>query len=456
MCIFGKCHERLLANCDEVRGQVGVMDILLGIIVNRWHNTIMNSLRDVVTLSVLFMSLYFEIFMLITYFEHRKKIRGISKSESSHHSSLPTVTVIVPCFNEENTVGRTLESIFALDYPREKLHIVAVNDGSKDGTMAVLESFKRFANFRVIDKENGGKHTALNLAISQCGTEFVGCLDADSYAKPDSLLRLIQRFDKPDIMAVVPSLHVYSPRTTIQKIQKVEYLIGAFMRSILAELNAMYVTPGPFSIFRREVFDKVGLYKKAHNTEDMEMAMRMQSKGLKIASAHDAVVFTSSPYNIRKLYRQRVRWTSGFLHNVRDYRYMLFNMNYGNIGMFVLPFMILSSFSIIFVIATIGYDLVNMLHAWYTRYQALGLSMFEFTWPSFNWFFMRTTPIMFCGLAAIAAVLIFIVIGSRMSSGNRAKVIEIVSYVCLYSFIAPWWVARSMYNVVFSRQLSWR
>jgi len=416
----------------------------------------MSSLRDIATLSVLFMSLYYEIFMLITYFEHKKKIQGILHSKSLVHDDLPSVTVIVPCFNEEKTVGKTLDSLMALDYPKEKLNIVAVNDGSRDGTRQVLETYKNYSNFRIIEKENGGKHTALNLAIKEAKTEFVGCLDADSYAKPDSLLRLIRRFDKPDIMAVVPSLQVYSPQTVIQKVQKVEYIIGAFLRSILAELNALYVTPGPFSIFRKSVFEEIGYYKKAHNTEDMEMAMRMQSRRLKIASAHDAVVFTSSPQSIPKLYRQRVRWTSGFLNNVRDYKFMLFNMNYGNIGMFVLPFMLLSAVSITFVVATIGYDLVNMAHAWYVRYQALGTNMFEWSWPSFNWFFMKTTPLMFCGIVAIGVVITFIIIGSRMTSGNKAKPIEVVSYVCLYSFIAPWWVIKSIYNVAFAKQLSWR
>src|ERR1035437_3869606 len=232
----------------------------------------MSSLRDIATLSVLFMSLYYEIFMLITYFEHKKKIQGILHSKFLMHDDLPSVTVIVPCFNEEKTVGKTLDSLMALDYPKEKLNIVAVNDGSRDGTRQVLETYKNYSNFRIIEKENGGKHTALNLAIKEAKTEFVGCLDADSYAKPDSLLRLIRRFDKPEIMAVVPSLQVYSPQTVIQKVQKVEYIIGAFLRSILAELNALYVTPGPFSIFRKSVFEEIGYYKKAHNTEDMEVA----------------------------------------------------------------------------------------------------------------------------------------------------------------------------------------
>ncbi|MEI6304886.1 MAG: glycosyltransferase family 2 protein [Candidatus Taylorbacteria bacterium] len=416
----------------------------------------MNSWRDILTLAILFVSLYYEIFLLVTYIERRKKIHGVFSVKTRTGDDLPRVTVIVPCFNEEHTVSKTLDSLLALEYPQTKLKIVVVNDGSTDNTLKVLESYRNYPHIEILNKENGGKHTALNLALQQSNTEFVGCLDADSYARPDSLARIIMKFDRPEVMAVVPSLQVFEPKTLIQKIQKVEYVIGAFMRAILAEMNALYVTPGPFSIFRREVFEIVGYYRKAHNTEDMEMAMRMQVNGMHIASAHDAVVYTSSPRGVKTLYKQRVRWTSGFLNNARDYKHMLFNLKYGNIGMFVMPFMIVSSICVLFVITSIGYDLITMVQAWYLRYSSIGLNMFEWSWPSFNWFYIQTTPLLFCGIAAMSIVLIFIILGSRISTDNKPKVLEIVPYVCLYSFIAPLWVIKSLYNVALQKKMSWR
>lgn len=107
-------------------------------------------------------------------------------------------------------------------------------------------------------------------------------------------------------------------------------------------MHAIHIAPGPFSFFRREVFDTIGIYKHAHNTEDMEIAMRMQKHGLKIAHAPRAVVYTSSPNTIKKLYKQRVRWVSGFLGNLMDYRRMLFNKKHGDLGLIVLPMALLS------------------------------------------------------------------------------------------------------------------
>ncbi len=394
--------------------------------------------------------------MLITYIEHRKGLMSLSKTPAQIHPDLPSVTIIVPCFNEEKTAGKTIESLLALEYPTDKLFIMAINDGSTDGTVEALKKYEDHPQIKIIHKENGGKHTVLNMGIARATTEFVGCLDADSYAKPDALVRIIRQFENPSVMAVVPSLHIYKAETLIQRMQKTEYLIGTFLRSVLAELRALYVTPGPFSIFRKSVFEKIGYYRKAHNTEDMEMALRMQSHGLKIVSAHDAVIYTSSPRTPRKLYKQRVRWTSGFLHNIRDYRRMLLNKRHGHLGSFVLPMMILSAGSVIFVVVMFGYDIVRTIHSYIVHFEALGYKMFEWSWPSFNWFFLHTSPLVFAGLIAFGLVLTFIIIGMKLAHGNKAHIFDVACYICLYSLIAPLWIIRSVTNVVLSKQAVWR
>ena len=416
----------------------------------------MESYRDFITLGALFLSLYFEVFLLITYIEHRKKLHRRVSITVNSTVDLPEVTIIVPCFNEEQTAGKTIESILGLDYPQGKLKIVAVNDGSTDGTAKALEFYADHPQIEIIHKENGGKHTALNLAIQNATTPFVGCLDADSYAEKDSLTRIMRRFENAEVMAVVPSLHIHQAKGAIQRLQKVEYILGVFIRSILAELNALYVTPGPFSIFRKSVFDKIGYYKKAHNTEDMEMALRMQKNGLKIANAHDAVVFTSSPRTIKSLYRQRVRWSSGFLHNVRDYKGMIFNPKYGHIGGFILPLMLVSTAGVLFVVATFILDIIDLIQGKIASFSAIGFRMFEWSWPNFNWFYMHTTPIFFGGMVALVIVFTIIFIGSKLSKGNKPKITDLACYTLLYSFIAPFWIIRSVANLALSKQASWR
>src|SRR3989304_5876098 len=89
--------------------------------------------------------------------------------------------------------------------------------------------------------------------------------------------------------------------------------MAIYTKKMLGFMGGIHVTPGPFSIFRKKVFEDLGHYRQAHNTEDQEIALRMQSRGYKIDHCPDAYVYTISPNTIVKLYRQRLRWIYGFI-----------------------------------------------------------------------------------------------------------------------------------------------
>lgn len=417
----------------------------------------MSSTRDILVMTLLFSSLYFEVFMLITYLESRKSLKKrVSEALPNSSDNLPSVTVIVPCYNEERTAAKTIESLLALDYPKDKLRILAINDGSTDGTRQAIEAFSGNPQIEIIHKENGGKHTVLNIGIKKANTELVGCLDADSYVSPDTLKRLVKRFDAPEIMAVVPSMHVHKAKTMIQKMQKVEYYVGVFLRSILSEMNAIYVTPGPFSIFRKSVFEKIGFYRKAHNTEDMEMALRMQANKMVIACANDAVVYTSSPETIKKLYKQRLRWTSGFLKNAKDYRFMILRADYGHVGGFILPFMLISIGGAIFTALVFVFDIGKRVSDLVLQFQAIGFKIFEFKWPNLDWFYTQTSPVVFAGLAALILMILFVWLGGKVSRNRRVGIGELLCYIFIYSAMAPIWIFHSLVHTITDKQTAWR
>src|SRR3989344_7290003 len=122
----------------------------------------MATLTQTLTYIILFISLNFEVFLLITYFENRKDIRKENRDFNRNLKRYPTVTIIVPCWNEEKTVSKTLHSLLHLDYPKDKLKIMVVDDGSKDNTWKVVQKFKNHPQILLHKKENGGKYTALN------------------------------------------------------------------------------------------------------------------------------------------------------------------------------------------------------------------------------------------------------------------------------------------------------
>src|SRR3989344_2253336 len=322
--------------------------------------------------SSLFVSLFFEVFLLITYLEVRGEIKREDEFLKEGPKSFPSVTIVVPCFNEEETVRATIGSLFNLQYPQDKLSLILVNDGSTDNTLKVLSEFEGHPQVRIFDKENGGKHTAVNLALSKIESDLVGCLDADSFVTPEALQRIVPYFDDTTVMAVTPSIKVHEPKTILQYIQKTEYSWSIFLRRCLSSMGALYVTPGPFSIFRTQVFRELGGYKHAYMTEDMEMALRMQKHHYKIINSQSAHVYTVTPAKLSGLVKQRSRWTYGFLNNVFDYKELFFNKSYGHIGMFILPIAIFSIFSTLFLVSNIVWETSSKIFDSITRFRAVG------------------------------------------------------------------------------------
>lgn len=415
----------------------------------------MIDLGNIILYGSLFISLFFEVFLLITYLEVREELAFESEHLGKDIKNFPSVTVIIPCFNEERTVAATVASLRNLDYPRDRLSIIAVDDGSTDDTKKTLDLLAKDGDIRVIFKPNGGKHTALNLALEEVKTELVGCLDADSYASPEALKKIIPFFEDKTVMAVTPSIKVHEPKTVVQLIQKVEYSWGIFLRRMLSSLGALYVTPGPFSIFRTSVLKELGGYRAGHQTEDLEMALRLQKNRYKIVNSHGAHIFTSTPAKLPELYRQRVRWTYGFLNNAFDYREMFFNRKYGNIGLFILPIAAFSIFSLIYIVGRALWNNFSKLADFLSRLNAIGPN-WNPSWPSFDWYFLNTGAITFLTATAVGLSLVILFLSLKLSDG-RAKLSKgIFYYLTLYIFIAPLWLLGALFNTIFRRKVSWR
>ncbi|MEK7227398.1 MAG: glycosyltransferase [Patescibacteria group bacterium] len=417
----------------------------------------MAEFQTIILYCSLFISLFFEVFLLITYLEVRSEIRRENEwlSRPRPEALNPAVTIVVPCFNEEKTVRATIESLLNLDYPKEKLSLVLVNDGSTDSTLEVLAQFKSNPQVKILDKTNGGKHTAVNLAIENVTSALVGCLDADSFVTASALRKIVPHFEDGSVMAVTSSIKVHEPKNILQYIQKTEYSWSIFLRRMLSSMGALYVTPGPFSIFRTRVFHELGGYREAHMTEDMEMAMRMQKNHYKIVNSHGAHVYTTTPDNIRGLVKQRARWTYGFLNNAFDYKGLFFNKNYGHFGMFIMPIATISIFSSLFMVINVVSGWVQRAIQIFNRYQVVGFNG-KFSWPSFDWYFVNTGVLSLIIALAVALTLFILYLSIRLADGKFKFHRGILYYLFLYTFMVPLWLSKALFDTIFKRKVSWR
>ncbi|MDO8572209.1 MAG: glycosyltransferase [bacterium] len=398
----------------------------------------------------LFAALYFQIFLLLTFFENREMIGKRVSRTSTHY---PSVAVLVPCYNEEKTVAGTVESLFSLDYPKDKLHIVIIDDGSTDSTFEVMKTFEYHPQVTLLQKENGGKYTALNLGLSLTNTELVGCLDADSFVASNALIEIVKCFDDATIMAVMPAIKIWNPKTVLERMQKAEYDMGIFVRKMFGIMNTIQVTPGAFSLFRKRVFDELGGFKEAHNTEDMEIALRMQSNHYRIENAHMAHVYTVAPNTIRALYNQRIRWTYGFLKNVLDYRFMLFNKKYGHLGILTLPFAIASIIGAVYMAGFVVINFANYMLEKIVKFQTVG---FQWDGIGVDWFFLNTQSLPILIIFTLVTTLLILVNGKKLSGGTMKPSRDILYFLLLYGLMAPMWLTKALYNSALSKKSSWK
>lgn len=403
----------------------------------------------------IFLGLYFEVFMLLTFISTPARTRRARPAVTDH---TPSVAIIVPCWNEESTVDGTVKSLLALDYPKDALRIILVNDGSTDNTKAVMDSYVGNPQITVVHKENGGKHTAINAGIELAhDAEFVGCLDADSFVAPDALREMMAAFDNPQVAASTPAMSVFEPKNLLERMQNAEYIFGIAARHALSAVNGIYVTPGPFSLYRRSVLEKVGGFRHAHQAEDMEMALRLQRAGYEIENAPRARVYTKVPRHVGKLIKQRTRWTTGFLRNVMsDYRDLVGNPRYGVLGLLVLPlgFVAVVGGVGLFVLAlySVGSSLIH------TFTVASGVPLAYTLTPRFSieWLY---APLTFVSVISAIVLIIstsFILIGQRVSNTKSDLTMSILGYAFLYGFIAPFWLIRAIIDVASGTRRAWR
>ncbi len=423
-----------------------------------------------------FFGIYTSIYFLLTLVENwGRHITEVTKT------IFPKVCIIVPCYNEEKTVGKTLNSLLELDYPADLLEIIVVDDGSSDGTFEAASKFKA-QGIKVFKKKNGGKYTALNFALKKTNAQFVGALDADSTVAKDSLKKIVSRFDANNssrssdetdatvsrllttgdqsnqrksatVMAVTPSMIIDKPRGFLRRIQSMEFIMGILLRRVFTDIGSQHVTPGPFTIYRKGFFEKYGYYKHAHNTEDIEVALRIQSHNFVIENATDAYVFTHGPSTFSSLYKQRLRWYAGFIKNVFDYR-RLISSEHGNLGLFILPSSIISVF---LLMVTITYALIllikNLIVSFY-HYWLIGFDPSQLFKFHFDTFFINTGPVAILGI--IALLLSLFILGFAMNFSKEKNVLgSYVLFVVFYPWLfAFWWSISAIYSLT-GRKIGW-
>lgn len=278
--------------------------------------------------------------------------------------ALPMITIAMPCYNKETHMDKTFSSLLELDYPKERLEIIIVDDGSHDRTAEVgkrlISSTSDVESRLILLPRNKGKSEALNAALRSARGEYFACVDADSRVDSQALKHVIAGFSEKKTAAVISAIKVDEPKTLYEKAQVVEYLLINLIKRLMSSIDTLFITPGVLSIYDSVVLRKIGGFSSASGmTEDLEVAMRLRYHGYRIRMSHLAVTYTKVPYNFRMLWRQRIRWFRGFWFNHLKYRNMLLSRKYGLFGLFQMPYNLLGMPLLLLAVGMVGYNILK-------------------------------------------------------------------------------------------------
>ncbi|MFC5970157.1 glycosyltransferase [Halomarina salina] len=280
--------------------------------------------------------LYLWFVVPLAVYQHRSEQATLGPTES-----LPTVSVLVPAYNEEGYVGRCIDHLLDSDYPAEKFEVLVVDDGSTDGT---FEEARAYAGGQVTvhSTVNEGKHAALNYGLERTDGDIVVVVDADSFVQEDALSSAVATFQDEEVGGVASDVRVVNRRNGVSRIQTLEYILGInTFRRAFDFFGAIPVVPGCLGAFRREALVEAGGYDGDTLTEDFDLTIKVLRAGWTVKHT-TAKVWTEAPYSWRDLYRQRLRWNRGNLEVLWKHRDVFVSDDTRYLHRFVFPFYVLT------------------------------------------------------------------------------------------------------------------
>ena len=217
------------------------------------------------------------------------------------------VSIIVPAYNEEKVISDCLNSLLALDYPKNKYEIIIINDGSTDKTADIINDFvKTYPNIVLLSKENGGKASAQNLGLKHASGRFILIVDADAVVEREWISKILK--DLKDFDVVLGSYFAKETNTWLERMQNAHYLIK-FKFGGFKGRPAIGVNNG----FRREVVEKIGYFNESKTSITGDFIKRSEEAGFKINFDPEITVFTKCTKNVSDFLKQKLRWREDFL-----------------------------------------------------------------------------------------------------------------------------------------------
>ena len=248
-------------------------------------------------------------------------------------TSTANVSVLIPAWNEEIGIIKTLNSVINTGY--KNLEVIVINDGSTDKTHKLVSDFileyesqnKRdnSAVLKYLKLPNNGKAVAINHGLKIATGEFVITLDADSVMDKEMIINVTKRFTDEKVAAVAGNVIIANRKKPIELLQQLEYLHGFCFKRADSNFNSVHIIGGAAAAYRKTALEAVGGFDESIITEDVEISTRLLAEGYKTRYASNAVVYTEGPTDWKSLGSQRLRWKFGRLQTYAKHSSLFLN-----------------------------------------------------------------------------------------------------------------------------------
>jgi len=259
----------------------------------------------------LFMSYLWMAGALFYHFRHERRDK-LDVASPPKLEEYPRVSILIPCFNEEDNVIEILKPLMNLAYPN--YDVIAINDGSTDRTGEMLEKMlKVYPRLRVVHlAQNQGKAVGLNTAALMTRSEYVMCIDGDAILDPHAIDWMMLHFQSPRVGAVTGNPRVRTRSTLLGRIQVGEFssIIGLIKRA-QRTYGRLFTVSGVVTCFRKRALHDVGYWNPAALTEDVDISWRLQTRHWDTRFEPRALCWILMPETLNGLWKQRLRWAIG-------------------------------------------------------------------------------------------------------------------------------------------------